>query len=286
MLVPLASPALKLVLMLATAQAASSPNPIADTPHAYLMVRCTNSNKSGQYKDVMMASTAKSMQVRADEGDIAGWIFAQAVIPSGAASTCDFMQMNLYRRFPPQRTPVDPYFVKAGVKMTRDEWYAKLGEVSRLMRIELWRGLHELGRPEKGQFLRIDYLKVPPERRAEWAQKEEGQWKPLQAAKIKEGALSGWQVQELLLPSGSGEPYNARALTVFPSWDALGNPVGVAEVALAGKASATRLRDVVRSELYEIIAVVRPGAPAVATPASMPAATPAPAAPAATPPAK
>jgi hypothetical protein len=245
-----------IVLLLSSAQAAPPVPPLP--PHDYLMVRCTNSNKSGQYKDVMMASTAKTMQVRADEGDIAGWIFAQAVIPSGAASTCDFMQMNLYRRFPPQRTPIDPYFVKAGVKLTRDEWYAKLGEVSRLMRIELWRGLQELGQPEKGHFLRIDYLKVSPDKRGEWTRLEEGQWKPLQAAKIKEGALSGWQVQELLLPSGSGEPYNARALTVFPAWDAIGRPVRPSEVALAARGA--RLRDVVRSELYEIIAVVRPGA--------------------------
>jgi hypothetical protein len=248
--------AAKIVLSVLSAQAAgAAPQP---EPYAYLMVRCTTSSKSGQYKDVMMATTAKTMQVRADEGDVAGWIFAQAVIPSGAASTCDFMQMNLYRRFPPQRSPIDPYLVKAGLKITRDEWYAKLGEVSKLSRIELWRGLADLGRPEKGHFLRIDYLKVPANKRAEWARLEESKWKPLQAAKIKEGALSSWQVQELMLPGGSGEPYNARALTIVPKWDDLGRPVGAAEASLTAR--SLPLRDVVRSELYEIIAVVLPGA--------------------------
>jgi hypothetical protein len=164
--------------------------------------------------------------------------------------------------------------------MTRDEWYAKLGEVSRLMRIELWRGLQELGRPEKGHFLRIDYLKVPADKRTEWTRLEEGQWRPLQASKIKEGALSGWQVQELLLPGGSGEPYNARVLTIFPGWDALGNPLPVAELALGTRSS--RLREVVRSELYEIIAVVRPQDTTLtnaAAPGTPPAKPPAPATP-------
>ena len=241
----------------AATPAAPAATTSAAAPHAYLMVRCTNAQpgKGDKYRDVMMATTAKTMQVRADEGDIAGWIFARAVIPSGAASNCDFMQMNLYRGFPPQRSPIDPYLVKAGLKITRAEWYAQLGETSRLMRVELWKGALESGRAARGQFLRIDYLKVPAEKRNDWVKLERSAWQPLYAKSIAAGEIGAWMLQELDLPGGEGEPYNARALTVFPSWAAMGRtPKASAPI----EARTVKLRQLVRSELFEIIEAVWP----------------------------
>ncbi len=227
--------------------------------HGHLMVRCVNTvaGKGELYKSTMLSATAKSMQVRADEGDIDGWIFAHAVIPSGAASNCDYMQMNVYRGFPTARRPVDPFFQKAGVTLSREQWYAKLGESSRLMRVELWRGVEEVGRASKGQFLRIDYLKIPGDRARAWAKFERAQ-RSLAAARVDKGELTSWQVQELALPAGSAEPYNARVLSVFPSWDAMGrDPLALPERA-ANDPGIAKMRELVRSELYEIVEAVWP----------------------------
>jgi hypothetical protein len=77
-------------------------------PPGYAMVRCIKVTKGDEYRDFMLATTAKTMQVRADEGDIAGWVFARAVIPGGNDSTCDFMQKNIYKDFPPSAPPSIP----------------------------------------------------------------------------------------------------------------------------------------------------------------------------------
>src|SRR2546428_8895592 len=122
--------ALAVVVFLAAARPAQG-DPV------YMMVRCTKAlpSKGDEYVQFMLDTTGKAMQVRADEGNVAGWIFARSVIPSGGDATCDYMQVNLHQGFPPERVPIDPYFVKAKVTISRSAWYAKLAEQSRLVRV-------------------------------------------------------------------------------------------------------------------------------------------------------
>src|SRR5262245_52164075 len=99
---------------------APAPKPAAaPAGPGYVMFRCIDTlpGKGDEYRDFMLQTTAKSMQVRADEGNIDGWVFARAVIPSGTDASCAFIQANVHKGFPPERTPIDPYFVKAGVKV-------------------------------------------------------------------------------------------------------------------------------------------------------------------------
>jgi hypothetical protein len=225
---------LALVLLLA----AAPPSPLG-----YAMVRCIDVSKGDEYRDYMLEVTAKTMQVRANEGDIAGWVFARTVIPAGESSTCDFMQINVYKTFPPERTPIDPYFVKAGLKVTRPEWYARLGAMSKLASQELWRSVERLGSIEKGQYLRVDYFKTPPGGAAAVKRAAE--------AAIRAGQLGGWQAEEIMLPAGSSHGYNTRTLSAFPTWNALGHATRLVDV-------APRTHELVKSELYQVVEVIRP----------------------------
>jgi hypothetical protein len=222
---------------------AAPPAAAASAPVGYAMVRCIDVSKGDEYRDYMLEVTAKTMQVRANEGDIAGWVFARSVIPAGEASTCDFMQINLYKKFPPERTPIDPYLVKAGLKVTRQEWYARMGAMSKLARQELWRSVERLGSIDKGQYLRVDYFRAPP------GQATAGK-KAAQAA-IREGQLKGWQAEEIELPAGSSYGYNFRTLSAFPTWDSLGH---------AGRlvSAAARGHELVKSELFQVVEAIRP----------------------------
>jgi hypothetical protein len=267
------------VLLLAAPAGAQEPAPV------YMMVRCIKVSNSGEYEKYMMSTTAKTMQVRADEGDIAGWLFAKVVLPSGEdAKGCDFLQTNFHRGFPPARTPIDPYLVKAGLKITRDDWYKSMGAVSKLTRVEMWRGVtsldnpSSLGRAQKGNFLRVDYIKVPPARARDWGKLQTDLWKPVQEASAKEGVVTAWQADQIVMPGGSDWPYGARRLTSFASWAAIGKAddqdrlVASVHKGRAGglQARAEKLEEVVRSELFEIITVVRPAGAAKAEPAPAP----------------
>jgi hypothetical protein len=230
------------MLALAFLLTAAGPPP-ASAPPGYAMVRCIDVSKGDQYRDYMLEVTAKTMQVRANEGDIAGWVFARSVIPAGEASSCDFMQINVYKAFPPERTPIDPYLVKAGLKVTRAEWYARLGAMSKLARQELWRSLEEVGTIEKGNYLRVDYLKTPA--RGLVAAKR------LAQNEVRDGQVTGWQAEEIMLPAGSSYGYNARMLTAYPSWQALSGSTKIVD-------RLPRGHELVKTELFTVVEVIRP----------------------------
>ena len=229
-----------LAFLLAAAPASAS----GASPPGYAMVRCIKVSKGDEYRDYMLEVTAKTMQVRANEGDIAGWVFARTVMPAGEASTCDFMQINVYKTFPPERTPIDPYLVKAGLKVTRAEWYARLGAMSKLASQELWRNAADpLGAIEKGHYLRVDYFKAPPGKAAAGKKAAE--------AAIKSGQLKGWQAEEIMIPAGSNLGYNARTLSAFPTWESLAQATKLVD-------AMPRTHELVKSMLFTVVEVVRP----------------------------
>ena len=251
------------------AQAAARPPAVAVSSanqQTYLDTRCigTPSGKGDAYRDYMLSVTAKSMQVRADEGNIAGWIFARSVIT--ADGDCDFLQINLHQGFPPARTSVEPYFVKAGLKTTREEWYRRLAELTDAVRRELWRGVSQVGAIEKGNYLRIDFYKVDARKQPQWSRLQSDVWQPAYAAGVRDSAVVGWQVDRLFLPSGSGYPYAVRTFTALRDWAAVGQTPDAESVARRfhkGRAPALLARDaeaqqLVRSELFEVVEVIRP----------------------------
>jgi hypothetical protein len=238
---------LSIAVLLAAAATAAPVEPI------YMMSRCIKAqpNKSGEYEKFMLETTRKSMQVRADEGALAAWVFAHSVIPGGGiVSNCDFLLINVHRGFPPERVPIDGYFAKAKVTVTRAEWYAKLAEQSRLVHVELWRGVEDLGSMAKGSYFRVEYLKVPEGRLEGWIGSDGRPLKTAQESRIKAGELLGWQAHHLLIPAGTAQPYNFRTLEVFPTWDSIGRPSKVRRPAVKS--------ELVRSELFQVIDVVKP----------------------------
>ena len=70
------------MIALALLLAAAPATPAAAAPSGYAMVRCIDVSKGDEYRDYMLEVTARTMQVRANEGDIAGWVFARSVMPA------------------------------------------------------------------------------------------------------------------------------------------------------------------------------------------------------------
>ena len=280
-------PGLAALLLLVASSSAAVAQPAADKapPGSYVVVRCINTpgGKGDAYRDYMLSTTAKTMQVRADEGNIDGWIFARANLPGSGQAECDFLQMNLHKRFPPARTPIDPYFVKAGVKTTRQEWYARLGEMTKLIWVEMWRGVESEGQVKKGNFIRLDLLKLVPAQTDDWKRLQGQLWRPVFHSALARGAITAWWADELVLPAGSSHPYGARRMTAFRDWDAIGPFLdaqanqGMVRQVLRGRAPAllareARASELVRSSLYEVVEAIWPAgsAPRSMTPPAAP----------------
>lgn len=235
----------------------------------YTWTRCikVGPNQGGEYRQLQMETTAKAMEIRVQEGDVDGWIFASAFIPSGADTDCDFLLVNIHNGFPPEGQSIQPFFDKAGVTINRAKWYERLGAVSRLSSIQLWRNILDIGSVEAGNILRIDNLKLTRHKTADWTALQNEAWRPAAEAKVRDGSLKSWQAQSIFMPVGTGLEFNARVISVYADWAAVGKPVGFREAmqkAHPGKnvdeifSRVSELQENVKSQLFNVIAVVGP----------------------------
>jgi hypothetical protein len=217
----------------------------------------TPTGRADDYVQVQLATTGKTMQVRADEGNVAGWIFARIVLPSGSETPFHFLLVNLHHGFPPERSPIDPYFVKAGVQITRAEWYEKLRETSNLVRQELWRERASVGRVGKDDYSRVDYLRLADGATEQWGEAAEDVANHLAATKIAAGTLTAWQAETIVVPAGTGYQYGARIVTAYPGWDEMGRQIDAGEPDRDVE-KLSHMQDIVASELFNVIEVVYP----------------------------
>ena len=213
---------------------------------------------------------------RANAGEFSGRLILRSAYPAGMEATCDFMSVTLYPGFPPDpksTMPQDAVFEKAHVSMKPAEYTAALTSTGKLRKAELWRIQDSFGTPELGNYLRLDYMKVKPDDFSNWIKAEKETWKPLHQARAELGSLKGWALTTLSMPSGSALHYNAMTVNMFKDWAQIGMPTkyqDAAKKAFPGKdmtqiLAQPSLRDLVRTELYEVVDVIRPGASATST---------------------
>lgn len=211
-----------------------------------------------------------ALQAQADAGEFSGRLLSRAVYPAGMAATCDYMAVTLYPGFPPDPKSSmshETAFEKAHVSMKPTEYIAALTSATRLRKAELWRILDSFGTPELGNYVRLDYMKVQPNNFNEWIKLEKETYKPVHQARMELGSMKGWVLSTLMMPGGSSLPYNAMTVNMYKDWAQIGTPLKYQEAfqkAFPGKdmsqvmALTPTLRDLIRTELYEVVDVIRP----------------------------
>ncbi len=119
---------------------------------------------------------------------------------------------------------------------------------------------------EEGDLLRIDFKKVTPGRMGDYIQLERDNER-LRAAQVKAGSMTGWSMNTLVFPGGSGNAYDAftvhtgKSLQQLMTWGqntasiaaTLDPPFNVAGLAMRGN----DLQKIVRSEVRVAVLVVR-----------------------------
>lgn len=220
------------------------------------------------------ADTKPVFQARADAGEFSARVWLGAVYPAGMAATCDFMAVTLYPGFPPDPKSVmslDSALQKAHLPMKASEYVETRGSTSRLRKSELWRHVDGFGNAEPGNYVRVDYMKVQPNNFADWMKMEREIYKPVHQARMEMGGVKGWVLATMVMPGGSSSPFNAMTVNIYKDWAQVGKPVNYTDAfkkAFPDKDAAqltsrtASLRDIVRSELFEVLEVTtRSGAP-------------------------
>ena len=154
------------------------------------------------------------------KGSFAGITLSRAVYPGGRDGMCDYLVSWNYKGFPPEVTPQasEALFQEAGVG-SFSAFMQKLAAVSDVVRADLWATVARAGTVQKGDYFRLNRMKIKPGMAAAWRDLETKSWGPVMEARVADGELRGWFSYSHVLPAGSEQPYSAATVDVFPSWD-------------------------------------------------------------------
>ena len=182
--------------------------------------------KGGEYRALLLDTTAKLAKIQVESGRLASFAIAQSVVPMGESARCDYHLVWTYEGFPPEGQSAEQDeadMKKAGISMTRQEMIAKRREFAYPVGVDIWRWRERVGRSAKGAYARINYDRVHSGM-GEWLNMESNGWKQLAEAAAEQHGTA-WRAATLEMPGGADQPYNAMTIDVFPNWAALGKGI-------------------------------------------------------------
>ena len=240
------------------------------TPYARSFCIKVQPGKNAEFMKLMTDVSKPVAQVHADAGEFSTRFLMRSVFPAGQEASCDYQLVTLYPGFPPDPNTTmaaATAYEKAHVAIKPSEFVAQRDAVSRLRRTELWRVREALGRPEKGNYVRHNFVKIDADNMGPWLNLESEVFKPVHQARIEMGAFKAWATVTLTMPGGSAMPYNAMTVDIYKDWASIATPakyqeafqkVGKGEMSAAFAQSAKLRGPFVRTELYEVVEVVTP----------------------------
>jgi len=113
-----------------------------------------------------------------------------------------------------------------------------------------------------GDILRVDLMKISPDRATDYYAMEQNDWLPLHAQRVKEGLLKSWSVWAVVSPSGSHREADAVTTQVYKDFEsAMRNPQYASMYAklFPDRSSATMsdrartVRTIERSDLWRVV---------------------------------
>jgi hypothetical protein len=225
--------------------------------------------KATEFTEFYRTTIRRFHQARKDAGAQTGWSLTRLVVPSGEEAPYDYVSTTLHTRFPElDQSPADlaPFIEKAGT--TPEKFVATLNEVSTLVRRTVSTGIDAVGMIEPGDYVRIDYMKVPPGKAGDYVNLERTIYKPLHEQRMKDGIISAWVLSAATLPGGSERPYEFFTLNAVKKAEQIPRisggygPEPFAKVHpnanyVANVMKTQELRSIVRSYLMRVVDAVR-----------------------------
>jgi hypothetical protein len=208
-------------LAAAVAQAQNQP------PVSYARAYCikVNPGKIGEFNAYVHDVAGKLMRAHEEEHHIAAGLMAQAVIPAGTSARCDYQAVYFYQGALPEaftEAETNAALKRADLNMTAADLGMKRESISRLVSVDISRAIDAVPMNlVNNEYIRLNYFKVKPGKMNEWIDLEKSGWKPLIAEHVKSGAVTGWFLQGIIMPTGDRVRANAFTVDTFPDWASL-----------------------------------------------------------------
>jgi hypothetical protein len=207
-----------------TLSAALSATLFAQTPQTgYHTVACFKAkpDKSAEFGRFMSQESHKVTQGRVDDGEIASWYLLRAVLPQGRDVECDYLSIAFFPGTPHVlgSQELSAAIKKSDMSITPEDYLNQRDAVGTLVSVSLFQNVLSAGSPKKGDYFHVSYVKTP--NRDDFVAWDKRVWLPVHQTLIKDGIETGWSVNTRVLPDGADQPFQAVAVAVFASMDAV-----------------------------------------------------------------
>jgi hypothetical protein len=189
----------------------------------YHTVACfkVKAGKSAEFRKFMNDESHKLAQGRVDDGEITTWYLLRAVLPQGSQVECDYISIAFF--------PGTPHVLgsqellaaikRSGMSITPESYLNQRDAVSTLVSVSLFQNDMSTGSPKKGNYFHVSYLRTA--NIADFVAWDKKVWLPVHETLIKDGIETSWSVNTRVLPGGADQPFQAVAVAVFPSMEAV-----------------------------------------------------------------
>lgn len=155
-------------------------------------------------------------------GKLDGWSLSEVVSPVGASCEYNFVTRNVFKDDAQLANLYEGTYLpdKWQSLLTAEELSLvnRVSDIRTIVKEEVYTGVDQVLASDisKAKFVVVNYFGSPAGKtRADHYKIEKDIWKPVHAARVKDGKMKGWVVMDLNTPFGSNMPYNSIAIDVY-----------------------------------------------------------------------
>ena len=235
-----------------------------DVPTSFARTDYMDVHNVEQYLEI--ERTWKTLHERLiQEGIIVYWGLYRVDAPFGSSQPYSYVTVQIYPDFAKMENPYPTEIVEAVIAGFNEEQQAAIAnpEMARdLMKSEYYRLVNwARGDTPVGPYLLVDYMDTPENGDAVYEEVEAKYWKPIHAARISKGMISGWDLWSRMF-TGANDEYDHATVNAFNSFAQLAENQFTEEVINAAYPNMTEAdlqkmldetvasRSLVRSQLW------------------------------------
>ncbi len=155
-------------------------------------------------------------------GKLDGWSFSQVVSPMGASCEYNYVTRNTFKDDAQLANLYEGTYMPDNWQslLTAEELSLvnRVNDIRTIVKEEVYTEIESVfaENSSKAKFVVVNFIGSPAGKsRADHYKIEKDIWKPVHAARVKDGKMKGWVVMDLNTPFGSAMPYNSLAIDVY-----------------------------------------------------------------------
>jgi hypothetical protein len=154
-------------------------------------------------------------------GTLESWSLSQVLAPAGASAEYNYVARNGLEGDVQLANFFEGSFAPNWKSLLTKEEIAlvdRTDEIRTMVKMEVWSEIDKTMAPDMGKskIVVVNYFSSPEGKtRADHIKMEQEIWKPVHAARVKDGTMKGWLLYGLELPFGESMPYNMMSVDVY-----------------------------------------------------------------------